>query len=33
MTLNYDMVETPLGWTGVLTSGRGLRRITLAARA
>ena len=27
--LFYDFVETPMGWVGALSSGRGLRRTTL----
>ena len=29
MNLYYDVFETPLGWMGVLASGKGLRQTTL----
>lgn len=29
MTLYYDVVETPLGWMGLLASATGIRRTTL----
>ena len=32
MTLIYDLVETPLGWMGLMASEAGLRRTTLPQR-